>query len=308
MSRLSAGGRGTGAGRVRRASADTAPPPVPVHVFRTTDVARILGVSPQRVRAVVRAGLCRPVRNRHAWEFGFQDLVHLRAAHGLLAAKVPPRRVRQALTELRAQLPGDRPLSGVRVYADGRHVIVRDGPTTWSPESGQLLFSFAVDDLARAAGVVVSVDGRRGRAGRQRQESADPAVWFERALQSERTNDRAGACDAYRKAIELDPELADAYVNLGRLIHEDGDPIEAARLYHLAIEHAPDDPVAHYDLAIALEDQELQAAATSHYRQALRIDPDFADAHFNLARLLDRSGQRTEAMRHLLTYRRLTER
>ena len=277
-------------------------------VFRTAEVARILGVPAARVRGIVRAGLCRPTRHGRALEFSFQDLVLLRAAHGLLRADVPPRRVRHALSELAAQLPPDRPLSGIRIYADGRHVVARDGGTAWQPDSGQVVFAFEVDELARAA--------RRGAPPRQPStrtaaRSSAPtqtaAAWFERALAREQRSDVAGACDAYRRALELDPEMADAYINLGRLLQGQGDAPEAARLYHLAIERTPDDPVAHYNLAIALEDQRQFAAAISHYQRALAYDPSFADAHFNLGRLLDRLGRRSEAIRHLLQYKKLSE-
>jgi tetratricopeptide (TPR) repeat protein len=114
---------------------------------------------------------------------------------------------------------------------------------------------------------------------------------------------RPGA--AYRRALQLDPEMGDAYINLGRLMHEQGNPAEAARLYHLALECAPDDPIGHYNLA--LEDVRQLAAAVSHYQHALAIDPDFADAHFNLGRLLERLGRRPEAMQHLHAYKKLTE-
>src|SRR5512143_2674601 len=127
----------------------------PAEVFRTAEVARILGVAPARVRGIVRAGLCRPTRHGRALEFSFQDLVLLRAAHGLLRADISPRRVRHALSELATQLPPDRPRSGVRIYADGRRVVARDGGTAWQPDSGQVVFAFEVDELARAARRVV---------------------------------------------------------------------------------------------------------------------------------------------------------
>jgi tetratricopeptide (TPR) repeat protein len=302
-----------GVSKLRRPTSATQPARLPIQVFRTSDVARILGVSPARVRTVVRTGLCRPTGSGRTWRFGFQDLVRLRAAQGLLAAKIPPRRVRDALRELSAQLPSERPLSGVQVYADGRQVVVRDGRTAWQPDSRQIVFSFAVDDLARAAGVVVPVQRARrrepqGRRPRQPRVTQDPLVWFERALRLESKDDLEGARRAYRTALDLDPDLADAYINLGRLTHQGGDPAEAARLYHLALHAEPDDPVAHYNLAIALEDQERSAEAIAHYEQALTLDPEFADAHFNIARLLSRLGRRTQAMQHLVAYKRLTER
>jgi len=295
-------------------------------IFRTADLARILGMTTARVRAAVDAGLCRPERSGRVWEFSFQDLVVMRAAQGLLAAKVPPRRVRRALLELRRQLPADRPLSGVRIYADSRQVVVRAGRTTWRPETGQVVFSFDVDELARAAGAVILVpkklrgSRRSGRGAATGREDSGAAVrggaaatghgnaeaCFERALRLEAKGDRLGARGAYQKALEIEPQMVDAYINLGRLLHEDGSAAEAARLYHLALECTPDDAIAHYNLALALEDLRQMPAAVAHYKQALDLDPEFADAHFNLGRLLDRIGQRSQALRHLLTYRRLT--
>ena len=275
-------------------------------VFGTTEVARILGTTPGRVRAMVRAGLGRPLLRGRALEFGFQDLVLLRTAHGLLKAEVPTRRVRLALTELARQLPPERPLSGVRVSADGREVVARDERAAWRPASGQVVFSFNVDDLARRAGVVDLVQSRRNRvppAADHRHEAAD---WFERGLALEQ-EDAAAACTAYRRALECDPRLSDAYINLGRLAHEAGDVGEAARLYHLALECAPEDAIAHYNLALALEDLHNANVAVAHYERAIAIDAEFADAHFNLARLLERLGRRTDAMRHLLVYKRLTD-
>ncbi len=286
---------------------DPGNPAAPAQVFRTAEVARILGMPAERVRAVARTGLCRPTRRAGLLEFSFQDLVLLRAAQGLLQAKVPTRRVRRALAELARQLPSDRPLSGVRVYADGRRVVARDRRAAWRPESGQIVFTFAVDELARRAGVVIPVRRQRARpktvAPRPMQ---DAAGWFERGLLCEERNDLDGARSAYQRAVDLDPTLSDAYINLGRLLHEAGQSADAAHLYHHALDCDPNDPVAHYNLALALEDGEQLAAAMAHYRRALDLDPDFADAHFNFAQLLERLGRRSQAMQHLRLYHRLT--
>ncbi len=255
---------------------------------------------------MVRAGLGQPVRHGRALQFGFQDLVLLRTAHGLLKAEVPPRRVRLALSRLQRELPAHRPLSGVRIYADGRRVVARDGHAAWQPDSGQVVFSFEIDDLARRAGVVVPARRRQKEpkaSVRAAREAA--AVWFERGLALEQ-EDVEAARTAYRRSLECDPNLSDAYINLGRLCHEAGDINEAARLYHLALECSPQDPIAHYNLALALEDLCNSTAAIAHYERALAIEPGFADAHFNLGRLFERLGRRGRAMRHLLTYKRLT--
>ncbi len=280
--------------------------PAATQRFGTTDVARILGTTPARVRSMVRAGLGQPMRHGRALQFGFQDLVLLRTAHGLLKAEVPPRRVRMALSRLQRELPAHRPLSGVRIYADGRRVVARDGHAAWQPDSGQVVFSFDVDDLARRAGVVVPVQRRHKQAKMSMRDAREAAaVWFDRGLALEQ-EDVEAARSAYRRSLEYDPRLSDAYINLGRLSHEAGDVNEAARLYHLALECAPQDAIAHYNLALALEDLRNTAGAVAHYERAIAIEPDFADAHFNLGRLFERLGRRQRAMQHLLTYKRLS--
>jgi tetratricopeptide (TPR) repeat protein len=278
----------------------------PANVFRTSEVARILGTTPQRVRTMVRFGLERPARRGRALEFGFQDLVLLRAAHGLLKAEVPPRRVWLALAELARQLPASRPVSGVRIYADGRQVVARDGRAAWQPDSGQVVFSFAVDELARRAGVVVPVACRRKRRAAPLRDPRDEAMaWFDLGLAQEE-KDPAAAGTAYRRALECDPKLSDAYINLGRLAHEGGDSAAAAHLYRQALQCDPIDPIGHYNLALALEDQRDTSSAVFHYQRAVAIDPVFADAHFNLGRLLERLGRHTQAIRHLLRYKKLS--
>ena len=275
-------------------------------VFYTTDVAKLLNVSPRRVRDMVHAGLCHAARRRRRYLFSFQDIVLLRTAHGLIGQRVPTRRVRKAMGQLRRQLDPTRPLSAVRVFADGRQVVVRDGGAAWEPDTGQMMLLFDVGELARAAGVVVPVAARRSRKDRHSQKRQSAGVLFERALRLEDGNTKA-AMEAYQLALELDPGMSDACVNLGRLLHEGGRVREAMALYRRALHQAPGDPVAHYNLALALEDQGDSRAALAHYHHAIESDPEFADAHFNIGRLLERMGQRQQAIEHLVAYKKLTE-
>jgi tetratricopeptide (TPR) repeat protein len=268
----------------------------------TAEVSRILGLSAPRIRAIVRAGFCRPARCGRRYAFSFQDLVVLRTARGLIDAKVPEARVRRALAALARELPSDRPLSGVRIYADGREVAVCDGRAAWQPSTGQTLFHFDLDSLAREV--------RSVRAERQPPaEGSSPGelarAEFERGLDLEGdAPDQARL--AYARAVELDPELVDAYVNLGRLVHEAGRAAEAAALYEAALKRCPDDAVVHFNLAIALEDSEGPNAALLEYQRALDLDPDFADAHFNLAGLCELLGRPADALRHYRAYKKLS--
>ena len=270
----------------------------------TAEVARILRMREARVRELVRAGLVAPPRRGRGYAFSFQDLVVLRAAQGLLAGQVPAARVRRALTSLSAQLPDNRPLSGMRVFADGRHVAVRDGAGAWQPETGQGLLDFDVDELAERV--------REIRSAVPQADRGDPVhtlrarAELERALAEEDTDSRAAEA-AYRRALAADPALVDAAINLGRLLHERGQAREACALFEQALEHSPSDPIIHYNLALALEDTTGPAAAAPHYERALTLDPDFADAHYNLAELCEQLGRQADALRHYHAFKKLTD-
>jgi len=268
----------------------------------TAEVSQLLELDERRIREWVRVGLCRPARRGRRYAFSFQDLVALRAAKALLEAKVAPARVRRAIAALVAELPPDRPLSGVRIYADGRDVAVRDKGTHWQPATGQTLLDFEVDQLAE---LVEQAEKRPPPSGAEGSAAARRA--FEEGLGLE-DREPTAAAEAYRRALALDPELVDAYVNLGRLTHEAGDAREAARLYHAALERNPEDAVVHFNLALALEDTSGPDAAIAHYERALTLDPDFADAHYNVAGLYEQRGRGADALRHYRAYKQLSER
>ncbi len=271
--------------------------------YSTGEVARLLGLSPSQVRGYVRAGFLSPERGaRGALVFSFQDLVFLRTARGLAAARVAPRRIRGALRRLSQQLPEGRPLTAVRIAVEGSRIVVEDGARRWQPESGQILFDFGVADLARKVAPMVR------RAYREAQQdgpefSADD--WYEWACELE-PGSPGEARKAYERALALDPAHADAHVNLGRLLHESGDPSQAEPHYRAALAGRPDDATAAFNLGVALEDLGRAPEALAAYELAVEADPGNADAHFNAAALAERLGHAAAALRHLRTYRSLT--
>lgn len=251
-------------------------------------VQALLGLPLHVVTGLIDAGVVTPTRGpRHAWRFTFQDVVLLRTAHRLRTAQVPSRKLLRALARVKGGL-GPLPLSGVRLTAVDRRVVVREGPLQWEAESGQLLMDFD----AAAAPVVQPL-------------GVEEVDWFEQAVKLEAT-DPAAAMKAYRAALAADPSHAAAWVNLSALLCEQGHCDDAVQTLDEALVHLPDDADLHFNRGIALEDQQRLDEAVGAYERALALRHDLADAHFNLARLHERAGRPHRALRHLHEYRRLS--
>jgi tetratricopeptide (TPR) repeat protein len=299
--------------------------------FSLREAARILEVPEARLRALVRAGLLDPQRGPIGpLSFGFQDLLVLRTTKGLLESGVPMRQVRRIWASLRKQLSAELPLTSISITTDGEEVVASDGDTRWRPDSGQTLLDFDAREIvervaqapepprlrlvARAEAVsdgegLIPTPGTppspaSRSSGIEATDEAPLAAedWYETGCDLE-TTDPPGARAAYERALEIDPDLADAHVNLGRLLQLAGECGRAEPQYREAVRLAPDDPTPHFNLGVLFEEEGRREEAVHAYRQAILRDPEFADAHCNLGLLLESLGRRQEAVRHLMAAR-----
>lgn len=258
------------------------------------EVEKLLRLPRSTIRALIEAGFVSPARGpRNAWLFSFQDLIVLRTAQALAAAKVAPKRINRSMKELRRHLPEAMPLSGLSICAVADRVVVREGSRRWQAESGQYLLAFEGDPDRGALRVI------------ERKALPGAGEWFDRAIALE-GEDAGAALDAYRQALALDPKLTDAHVNLGWLLHEAGRLAEAERAYRGGIETCGSDPLLLYNLGVLLADMSRTQEAVEAYEAALRERPGFADCHYNLALLCEELDKPREAIRHMARYRRLT--
>ena len=272
-----------------------------MHSYSVQDVERVLRLSRSTIKGLIDGGFVTPERGpRRQYRFSFQDLIVLRTARALTQAKVPSRRVRRALEDLRQNLPDEIPLSGLSICAVGDHVVVRDGKSHWQVDDGQYVLAL---DVNVDAGELRVVEHKHVSAA-----VAPPATaradWFGKGLELE-TSDPTAARKAYEKAVKDDAELVAAWINLGRLQHEHGQLREAEKTYRAGIAAVGQDALLMFNLGVLLEDLNRPAEALEAYQVSLVEDPSFADCHYNLARLYETLGQPQHAIRHLGQYRRL---
>jgi DNA-binding transcriptional MerR regulator len=273
-------------------------------VYTAKHVAKLLDLSVEQVRSYARAGFLDPERGpRGEYRFSFQDLVLLRTAKGLLAERVPARKVRRALRKLKDQLPGGRPLTGVRICAEGDRIFVQDAGTVWNAETGQSRFNFEVASLVDK---VRPLARRAARAALESDAEMTADDWYTLGTDLEHaTPDHA--LEAYRRALDVDPDHFDTRVNLGRLLHECGRLHAAETHLRLALGIRSRDATALFNMAICLEELGRAQESLASYRQTIEADPKCADAYYNMARVYEALGDSAAAQRHLQVYRQLTD-
>lgn len=268
-----------------------------MHSYGVRDVERLLRLPRSTIQALIKAGFVAPTRGpRRQWQFSFQDLIVLRTAQALAAAKVPAKRITRSLKALRRQLPDAMPLSGLSIGAVGDQVVVRDGAGARRADTGQYLLAFEGDPRAGRLSVIERPQPPRAAA---------PENWYEQAVALEADDDAEAAISAYEKAIDAEPARLDARINLGRLLHEHGKLVRAERAYRDALKACGGEATLLYNLAVLLEDLDRRAEALEAYKAALRGNPALTDAHYNLALLYEKLGRPRDALRHMAQYRRL---
>jgi tetratricopeptide (TPR) repeat protein len=113
------------------------------------------------------------------------------------------------------------------------------------------------------------------------------------------------AASAYRRALEVDPYLVPALINLANIHYARDEIAEAQALYERAVVLDGEVFEAHFNLGNIFHDLGRYPEAQACYRDALGLNPAFADAHFYLAVTMEKNGQSQEARPHWRAYQQL---
>lgn len=266
------------------------------HEYSQADLIRVFRLPATLIRSLSGAGFITPGARGGKTPYTFQDLLVLRMASMLKAAKVPASQINAAFATLRTLLPPGAALSSLALAATGKHVAVREGTRTWETQSRQ--YALPLTDTGggeREGAATASPITVRDCAPAAR---ADLLYAKGHALEA---TDPGAARAAYLEALSVCGDHLEARINLGRLLHLAGELQEAERVYRKATRSSS---MLSFNLAIVLEDLEREEEAILTYREALALDPTMHDAHFNLARLHEQANRPRDALRHLLAYRR----
>jgi len=103
----------------------------------------------------------------------------------------------------------------------------------------------------------------------------------------------------YRQSLALDPACSQLYLNLGALLAGQKRFEQALVAYEAAIFNDPQSPAAWSNLGALYAGMKREDEAESCLRKAIQLDGSYAKAHFNLSYLLLRQGRFEEGWRCL---------
>jgi len=112
------------------------------------------------------------------------------------------------------------------------------------------------------------------------------------------------AADAYRKAVQLDPNNAQWQYNLSLALARLGDREGQKTALERALEIDPNVAATHNDLGLICLSEHNLESAEKEFRAALELDPKFAEAQNNLGVVYSEQGKDSEA---LALFRQATE-
>ena len=129
------------------------------------------------------------------------------------------------------------------------------------------------------------------------------------SLLDDGTPERADeAIKSYRRALEEDPDLVAALINLANIRYSRDELAEAQALYERAISLDDSYFEAHFNLGNIHHDHGRYVEAEASYRDALALNGNYPDAHFYLAVTFEKLGQPEDARPHWRAYRQLAPR
>jgi tetratricopeptide (TPR) repeat protein len=243
-------------------------------------LARYRPLREDHIRYLVKCGLIRPVlRTNVDTLFAFGDLAVIKQVSEALEQQVPFRKVvRNLLASRQGQLTLDFRLdaSPAKIIALQPRAAPPRSPRVVPPPSAERDTALAEEYFGMASAL----------------DDGDEAKLED-------------AATAYRRALELDPYLVAALINLANIHYSRDELVEAQALYERAIGLESDFFEAHFNLGNIYHDLGRFAEAQSCYQEALRLNPLYADTHFYLAVTLEKMGLSQDARPHWRSYQQL---
>jgi tetratricopeptide (TPR) repeat protein len=259
--------------------------------FTIRQASRLLSVSPRRLRRWEKIGfIARSIQSENGTFYSFQDLISLKAAVELLSSGISLQQVTRSLEIIKKKFPEIKSLSELKFYSQNNNLMMKYNGTTFDPNSGQMTMNFE-EEAAPSATTF-----KKARAEKNH------LFWFEYGLRYDVEGKWELAIKAYKKALQINPTLADCWNNLATIYYRIGKKKRAIRFYMNALKINPSYKLAYYNLGNIFEEIRKYRLAVKMYLKAIQLDAEYFDAHYNLALVYDKIHSFAEASHHWEIY------
>jgi len=267
--------------------------------YTRQDLLRILHLQPRQLAAWEREGLFPAIPDEEP--YSFEHLSRLRALREMRSKRISARSIKAQVDAMQRVAGMRNVLVETSAVRRGSRLVFRHGGALVDPLTQQLAFDFANSD----GGQLMVVRG--GNSGSSPgQQASQLQEMFARAVQlEENVSTLDQAVHAYYEILDIKPDHAPAYINLGTIFYNQRDFKAAEQMYRNATIADPSYALAFFDLGNVLDETQHLHEAISAYQTAIKLVPQYADAHYNLALAYERQGERRRALRHWMAYVRL---
>jgi tetratricopeptide (TPR) repeat protein len=268
--------------------------------YSRQDVLRILQIGSRQLQGWERAGIVPSQKS-----YSFRELGQLRILRALREEEVSVASIRHSIVAMKAVAGMANPLLEASLVRTGTRLAFRHHGAMVDPIRRQLLFDFErLDQMVQGCGPSAMSEPmplRRPVEGTPR----GVQEMFLEAVRAEESGEKIRAIKLYQEIMELDPNFAPAWINLGTIHFHLREFGWAEQLYRRATEIDPTYVLAFFDLGNVLDELQRPDESITAYRRAVALAPDYADAHYNLALAHERKGEARAALRHWQAYARL---
>jgi tetratricopeptide (TPR) repeat protein len=259
--------------------------------FTVRHASKLLGISPRRLRHWEKIQFIpRSVHSDKGMFYSFQDLISLKAAKELLSGGISLQQVTRSIDLIKKKFPEIKTLSELKFFSQKNSLLMRYNGLSFDPVTGQLLMNFETESHQEPTSF---------KAPRKEKTHLH---WFEYGLRCDIEGKWELAVKAYRKALQMNPTLADCWNNLATIYYRVGRKKKAIRFYLNALKINPSYKLAYYNLGNIFEEIRKFRLAIKMYLKAIELDPEYFDAHYNLALVYDKVKSYPEACHHWERY------
>lgn len=276
-------------------------------LYTPATLSTLLDVDVRVIRSWERAGLIRAVRKVYRLPyFDFREVNSVRKLTELLDAGVPRAEIEQTLRQLPGFTNGiERPLEQLQLLVRDRRVVLRDQYGLIVPTSGQRLFDFDPDegqeDVTGAAfqDAPPSVPFLQMAQSPQQWTARD---WFVEGCRRHADDDIVSAIEAFRLSLMTETENPEAHYYLAECLYRQRKVEAALERYYVAAEEDHEYLEAWIQIGSLHRELGEPGQALHAFDIALDIHPDFAEAHYHKAEVLCELGRQVEAVDHWEAY------